>query len=179
MKTFSAEGIVLKRSNYGEADRIVTVYTREYGKLVGIAKGVRKVTSTKKSALEPGDRSKLFFSRGHGMPLITQAILIHNMPDAQRSLRSIRNLSQVLEIVDVLTVEEQGQEDVYDTVQILLENLEDSKPGMVKEIQRLLHTVLEMLGFDEQDSQTKRTITNMVEELSNRKLKSFSYLSVS
>ena len=44
-RSFRAEGIVLKHKDYGEADRMLTVYTRRRGKVRALAKGVRKVRS--------------------------------------------------------------------------------------------------------------------------------------
>ncbi|KKU23266.1 MAG: repair protein RecO protein [Microgenomates group bacterium GW2011_GWA1_46_15] len=41
MRTVSTEGIVLKRMNVGEADRFVTIFTRDLGKISALAKGVR------------------------------------------------------------------------------------------------------------------------------------------
>lgn len=177
MRTFSSEGIVLKRTNYGEADRIVTVLTKEYGKLSCLAKGVRKMTSTKRGALEPGDRARMFFSRGRGtLPLVTQAMLIDDTNGAKKSLRTLRNLSQVLEILDTVVVEEQGQEDVYAEALKLLDFIvKDTKetPRCVKmSLQNLLH----MLGFDDNELKKRKSVTTFIEELSDRKLKSFSYL---
>ena len=40
--TFLLEGLVLKGTDYGETDRIITLYTRERGKVHALAKGVRK-----------------------------------------------------------------------------------------------------------------------------------------
>ena len=52
MRNFKTEGIIIKRRDYGEADRILTVMTREYGKLKIKAKGVRKITSRRSAHIE-------------------------------------------------------------------------------------------------------------------------------
>jgi DNA repair protein RecO (recombination protein O) len=44
-KIYIAEGIILKRRNLGETDRILTVFSRQYGKIKILAKGVRKINS--------------------------------------------------------------------------------------------------------------------------------------
>jgi len=46
-RAIKVEAIVLRHSDYGEADRMLTLYTREQGKLRAIAKGVRKMQSHK------------------------------------------------------------------------------------------------------------------------------------
>ena len=52
-KSITTEAIVLKRRNSGEVDRLVTLITQDKGKLQCIAKGVRKMTSSKRAFLEP------------------------------------------------------------------------------------------------------------------------------
>ncbi len=52
MQTFRTEAIILRRTNYGEADRILNVLTPERGKLSAIAKGVRKAKSKLAGGLE-------------------------------------------------------------------------------------------------------------------------------
>jgi len=53
MPTYSDEGIVLRRIDYGEADRILTVLTLEHGKIGVIARGVRKSQSRLASRTGP------------------------------------------------------------------------------------------------------------------------------
>jgi DNA repair protein RecO len=60
VKSFSTQGIVLKRSNTGEADKIITILSQDYGKIVCVVKGVRKITSSKKATFEPGNIIKGF-----------------------------------------------------------------------------------------------------------------------
>ena len=49
---YKTEGIVLKSTEFKEADKIVTIYTKNYGKISAIAKGVRKIKSKFESSLE-------------------------------------------------------------------------------------------------------------------------------
>ncbi|MBI4096902.1 MAG: DNA repair protein RecO, partial [Candidatus Levybacteria bacterium] len=52
MRTFRTEGIIIKRKNFGEADRILTVFTKEYGKLQVKAKGIRRIPSRRSAHVE-------------------------------------------------------------------------------------------------------------------------------
>src|SRR4051794_7093475 len=60
------EAVVLRSLRYGEADRILHVYTRDHGRLSVIAKGVRKTTSRFGGRLEPLARVELVLHRGRG-----------------------------------------------------------------------------------------------------------------
>ena len=72
-RTFRAQGLVLRHFEYGEADRILTIFTLEHGKIKAIAKGVRKIGSRKAGHLEPLTRSNLFFASGRDLAIVTQA----------------------------------------------------------------------------------------------------------
>jgi DNA repair protein RecO len=70
-KTF---GIVLKKQNFGEADRILRIFTQELGVISAIAKGVKKITSKKGGCLELFCESNLRLYRRKGdLFLITDA----------------------------------------------------------------------------------------------------------
>jgi DNA repair protein RecO (recombination protein O) len=78
MRTFQTEAIILRRTNYGEADRILSLITPQNGKLSAIAKGVRKSKSKLAGGLEPFATTNLTIVEGRGeMGLITSARLIH------------------------------------------------------------------------------------------------------
>lgn len=77
MQTFHTEAIILRRTNYGEADRILNVLTPDRGKLSAIAKGVRKSKSKLAGGLELFATSNVSIAEGRGeMGLITSARLI-------------------------------------------------------------------------------------------------------
>ena len=52
MRSFKTEGIVIKRRNFNEADRIITVFSKRNGKINIKASGVRKITSRRSPHLE-------------------------------------------------------------------------------------------------------------------------------
>jgi len=177
MRSFTTEGIVLKRSNAGEADRILTMFTKDFGKMSCVAKGVRKMTSSKRSSLEPGMYSKFFCVRGHGMPILTQAQVIDDFAHTRSSLATTRSLTQILEILDVLTVEEQGQDEVFACAVEILEMLSAEAVGRASVVGRL-QKLVELLGFQDMRDTRFETVSEYVEFLSERKLKSFAFLTV-
>jgi DNA repair protein RecO (recombination protein O) len=58
-RSIRSEAIVLRQNDWGEADRLLWLYTREMGKVRAIAKGVRKPRSRKAGHLEPLDRKSV------------------------------------------------------------------------------------------------------------------------
>jgi DNA repair protein RecO (recombination protein O) len=64
--TFTTEAVVLRSIRYGEADRVLHLYTRDRGRVGAIAKGVRRVKSRYGGRLEPMVRSELMLREGRG-----------------------------------------------------------------------------------------------------------------
>jgi len=115
-KSFSDQAIVIKRHNYAEADRIVTLFTLRRGKIAAIAKGVRKSISRKAPHIEPFSHTKLFFANTRGMPLITQAETLNSFPHIRDNLQSTRLAFHIIEVIDKLFPEEQSQPEVFKAI---------------------------------------------------------------
>jgi DNA repair protein RecO (recombination protein O) len=67
------EGVVLRTQKLGEADRIVTLLTREHGRVRAVAKGVRRTTSRFGARLEPFMHVDLQLATGRSLDVVTQA----------------------------------------------------------------------------------------------------------
>lgn len=76
MSLFRDEGVVLRTIKLGEADRIVTVLTREHGKIRAVAKGVRRVKSRFGGRLEPFMRVDMLVAEGRSLDVVSQAASI-------------------------------------------------------------------------------------------------------
>ena len=72
MRSFRTEGIVIKRSNYSEADRIVTIFTKQSGKITVRATGVRKIASRRSPHLELLNYCIFGLYLGKNMPVLTE-----------------------------------------------------------------------------------------------------------
>jgi DNA repair protein RecO (recombination protein O) len=65
-RTYKADAVVLRSLRFGEADRVLHLYTAERGRVNAIAKGVRKTTSRFGARLEPLTRAQLLLHEGRG-----------------------------------------------------------------------------------------------------------------
>jgi DNA repair protein RecO (recombination protein O) len=75
-RLYSTEAIVLRRNDYGEADRLLTLMTPHLGKLRVMAKGARKITSRKAGHIELFTRTNLLLAKGRTFDIVSQAELI-------------------------------------------------------------------------------------------------------
>src|SRR5512143_4101073 len=98
--SFRAESIVLRHSDWGEADRLLVLYTREQGKVRAIAKGVRKITSRKAGHLEPFTHVKLQVSSGRDLMIVTQADTIEAFAPIREDLTLTGYAAYVIELLD-------------------------------------------------------------------------------
>ncbi len=169
-------GIILKRSDVGEKDQVITLLTQEKGKIVVIAKGVRSLTSSKRASLEPGTYIKGLLATTKSMPILTQASTLAAIDYALTSLARIRQLTQFLEVLDRVFVEEELDDMLFSHILMIQELLCAPESDLVA-VKSALQELLGMLGFTEPGDRPS-SIVAFVEELSDKPMRSFEYLVV-
>jgi DNA repair protein RecO (recombination protein O) len=172
MRTIQVEGIILKRRNFGEADRIITVFTREFGKMQIKAKGVRKIASKRSSHIEPLNRSSLSLYKGHMFPILTEATTIESYADIKEDLERIGFAYHLCELVDGLCPENQEMGEVFTLLQNVLVKLSSATdiPLIIHEFEVALLTVL---GYwSHKQELQNNNINYLIEGILERKLKS-------
>lgn len=102
-RLYRTEAIVLKRSDVGEADRLLTVYTPERGKLRLLAKGVRKIASRKAGHVELFVHADLLVAQGHTWDIVTQAETIHAFRTLREDLWRTGYAAYCAELLDRFT----------------------------------------------------------------------------
>ena len=78
MPVFRDEAVVLRTHKLGEADRIVTLLTRNHGQVRAVAKGVRKTTSRLGARVEPFSYVDVMFATGKSLHIISQVESINS-----------------------------------------------------------------------------------------------------
>jgi DNA repair protein RecO (recombination protein O) len=81
-KLYRDEAIILRTQKLGEADRIITLLTKEHGRVRGVAKGVRRTMSKFGARLEPGSHVDIQMHAGKTFDTITQVEAIMNYGEA-------------------------------------------------------------------------------------------------
>ncbi len=130
MRTYTASAIVLRRIDLGEKDRILTILSREHGKLSAVAKGCRRPGSKLSGASEPLTYCKMFMSSGRDLDVITQAEIKESFPNAKSGIKAIAHGIYILELSDRFVEERQPNPDLFDTLLsalYLLESQTDSE----------------------------------------------------
>ena len=112
-RIYKVEAIILKRRNVGETDRILTVFSKEYGKLRVIAKGIRRITSRRAPHLEIFNRATLLLHKGKTLDIVTEADLLDGYQELRKKLTLVNGCYYCCELIDALLPEKQEHRDVY------------------------------------------------------------------
>jgi DNA repair protein RecO (recombination protein O) len=120
-RLYRCEAIVLARMDYGEADRILTVYSRQHGKLRVIAKGARRPLSR----LGPHLESRLMLAKGRELDVVTGAETIDAHLGIRGDLDAFGYASHMVEILSRLTEDRQENQAVFDLLASSLRVLAD------------------------------------------------------
>jgi DNA repair protein RecO (recombination protein O) len=145
-RSFRVEAIVLRHSDWGEADRLLTMFTREMGKLRAVAKGVRKLRSRKAGHLEPLTRVSLLLARARDLPIVTQADTLAANSSLKEDLLLLGYASYVVELLDRFTFEEGENRPLYRLLTDTLERLSAGhEPAYVLRFYEL--RLLDLMGF--------------------------------
>ncbi|MGH2522803.1 MAG: DNA repair protein RecO [Anaerolineales bacterium] len=142
-RTYRTEAIVLRRKDFGEADRVLTLFTPERGKVRVVAKGIRKPRSRKAGHLELFTCSKLFLAKGRDLDIITQAETVNAYRPLREDLLRGAYAAYAVELLDKFTPDEQENRELYDLLRAAL--------GWLSESDNLAHTAryyeLHLLGL--------------------------------
>ncbi|OQY31063.1 MAG: DNA repair protein RecO [Anaerolineaceae bacterium 4572_5.2] len=145
-RTIRTEGVILRRKNFGETDRLLTVFTRKLGRINVIAKGVRKPTSRKTGHVEPFMRSTLLIAKGRNLYILTQAETIDAYIPLREDLTGIGYGAYVVELLDAFVYEEGSHLTLYKLLTSTLERLSrGDAPEIVLRYYEL--RLLEEVGF--------------------------------
>ncbi len=107
------EAVIISHKDFGEADRLIRLFSLEYGKLSAIAKGARKIRSRKAAHIEPFTYSALVLAKGQSFWIITQADTKNAYLSIRADLRKTAKAAYVLELADRLTGDEQTEPAIF------------------------------------------------------------------
>lgn len=113
MAVYKADAIVIRSREYGESDRLVTLFSREHGKLEAVAKGVRKPKSTQRGGTQLFTYADFLLYKGKTLDTVNQAqpreSFIHLWDDFDRTIAA----SGIVELLDISTTREQPEPQLF------------------------------------------------------------------
>ena len=173
MRTYKIEGIVLKRRNFGEADRVLTVLSKESGKIQVKAPGVRRIPSRRSSHVELLNLSEFTLYSGSRsfMPIVTEAETLEDFSLIKNTLEKISYAYYICELINSFCPDNQENRRAFFLFKEVLLNLDKGEnPNQLisyfeKELLRILGFWKESTLLETQDSRI------VIEKLLEKKLK--------
>lgn len=116
----NAEGIVLRQINFNESDKILTIFSKENGKIQAIAKGARRPKSNLLSSTQTFTYGEYTFYKGRNFYHINQGDVIQSFYSIREDLNKLAYGTYLIELVDAGIVEEEANEKLF---QLLIKSL--------------------------------------------------------
>jgi DNA repair protein RecO (recombination protein O) len=130
----------------GEADRIVTCFSRDQGKIRAVARGVRRTTSRSAGHLEPFTLSDVLFATGRELDVISQADTLESFRTVREDLVLTTHAYYLAEVVDLLTEDKMENRAVFEALTDGLRDLAEAADARLVLV--IFHLrLLEALGY--------------------------------
>jgi len=150
MPTYQADAIVLHRLDYGEADRILTLLTREHGKLAAIAKGSRRAKARSGSGLDLFTRSQMMLAKGRNLDVVAQSERRGDTRNISGDLRRTAYACLVAEVTDKVLEDRHPVDEVFELVAITFDRLNAPERAARADTAWFLMRILDLLGYQPQ-----------------------------
>jgi DNA repair protein RecO (recombination protein O) len=122
-RLYRTDALILRRSDFGEADRILTVFTPERGKVRLLAKGVRKTTSRKAGHVELFMLTNMLVARGRTWDIISQAEIVESYRALREDLDKTSQAYYLAELVERFTEEHDANLPLFELLALTLAHL--------------------------------------------------------
>jgi DNA repair protein RecO (recombination protein O) len=131
MPVYKAEAIVLRRTNLGEADRIVTLFCRDQGKVAAVAKGARRQQSRLSGRLELFSHVRVLLAVGRTLDVISQVEVVHTHSLLRGDLDRLGFAAFAVELTDRATADREPAPEIFESLCGALELMQAADPQLV------------------------------------------------
>ena len=129
MAVYKSKGIVLRSIRYGEADRIMDLYTQDAGLVSAIAKGIRRTKSRFGGRLEPLTCVDFMAYEGRTLDTVTQVEVLRSFRRVREDLRRLEAAGNIVATIRALLGGDEADRRVFNLLYHALEALEAREEG--------------------------------------------------
>lgn len=143
------EAIVIKTYKYRETSKIATLYTKRFGKISVIAKGIRKADSKYGGILESINliSAIFYYKSGKNVHLLKECDLIYSFDNVRKDLNKTSVVYAILELLNNTIVEEEENQKIYNFLVNVINNLSGIKKNVINFYWYFALKLLCELGF--------------------------------
>ena len=147
---YRTRGFILKKADRGEADRIFTVYTKDFGKLEILGKAIRKISSKLRPGAEIFYFSEIEFIQGKTHKILTDAILIEKFENLKNNLNKLKIAYKISQVLDNLVFGQEPDEKIWQLLEETfrkLNKLEITGPKLELLYYYFFWNLISLLGY--------------------------------
>jgi len=122
-RLFRVNAIVIRHRDLGETDQILTLLSRQRGKLRAVAKGVKRLKSKLAAATQLFSHSRFLIAQGRNLDVVSQAEVIESFYALREDLARVAYASYFAELADAVVQERQPCEAIFDLLLAALHRL--------------------------------------------------------
>ena len=168
-RTIKTEAIVLKKRAFPNQDKIVTLFTKELGKLTVFAKGIKKITSRRLPHVQTANLINTILYKKDNRFYLQETNLISGFSQIKKNPHKIQLLYLFLFVVERLLPENQLETTVYKLVLKFLIELAKTDSQNDLFLTKSLNKILQLLGYSKEDKSYDE-LTNTIEEIIHEKM---------
>lgn len=173
---YTLEGIILKRKSSGEADRIITIFSKQSGKIRVIARGIRRITSRRAGHVELFSHVAVTLHTHGSMDIITEAQSIRSGSLLEKNSQKVAYAYCMCELIDQLLADHQEHTEVFVLLSDALKQLElrDDSVQLQSIMTDFTHELLWSLGFLPDTRHIPRSsMQSYIERITERRLRAW------
>lgn len=174
---YKTEGIIIRRFDSNDFDKLLVVYTKDFGKILIKAKSLRKKAAKLKESLESFNYINLLLAHGKNIDTITGVVIVNSFPALKSHLLSVATAYYMLELIDKLVVAPEKDERIWQLILkafIFLEQKQHSPTKIQELLSRFEHNLITYLGY--QPIEKQKSYLDYIESLCQQPIESFQFL---
>lgn len=176
-RSYQLEGIIIRRVNIGEADKLITIYSKTQGKVLVAARGIRKITSRKAPHLELFNYVRILLAKAKQFDIVTEAVTLENFPFLSDNLEILAYGYHIIEEINILCPEREEHFGIFNLLHETIKSFDKHKGDVSVLTDKFTRGLLWRLGYLPQNNIIEgESLKKFLETVIERKLKSDSLL---
>ncbi len=166
------QGIVLKKNELLNLDNLITIFTKDLGKIVVVAKGIKKLNSRRAPHIQTGNLIDLMLYSKNDRYYLQESSIISGFSKLKKDAKKISMIYYYFLIIDKLLPENSHEEEIYKITLKFLINLSKIEKTDNKLIENSLNRVFNKLGYV-RGHKNLEELHSIVEDLLGKKIRFF------
>lgn len=170
VRSLKTEAIVLKKKDLLNKDVLISLFTSEFGRLMVMAKGIKKLTSRRSPHLQTGNLINILVSHKNDYYFLQESQIISGFADLKKEETKVKQLYSLLFVLDRLLPEQQKEAKIYNLTKNFLIDLSKSLKSENIIVQYLTDIMLSLGYLDQKVNDIE--LKSIIEEIINEKIPS-------